>query len=365
MKNKHWIITILVLAALVVVASIHAQRNQSATATPGARPVPVVEVRTYTPGIVREFPGKVQANRRVNLAFSVPGVLSELNASEGSTFQKGEVIARLDNRDYKYARNIAVAAHAEAEAAFERKQKLFDEQVISQSDLDRAEAAYRMAAGELEIRQKAFADTILKAPFDGVIARRFVENHEHIQPQAPIVSLQDVTVVQVVVQLPEILVAHGGLDNLRTVKVSFDADGGRLFDAGIVEFSSQADPTTRTYEAVVELTPPENLLILPGMTATVRVNTSEVTGAPVKTSCLVPIEAVWGGPQNQSFVWVIDDSRQRAIKTAVTTGNVRNNEIEVMDGLTAGQKVAIAGIHSLNETIKVRSTDREINGLPL
>ena len=367
MKNRFvTILTMIVMFSSITLFVCLAKNNTDAGLTKiPPRPVPVVQIKVHNPGVVREFPGKVRANRRVELAFSVPGVLVELNASEGTRFKKGEIIARLDPRDFRYALDIATAAHTEAKATYERKLKLFQGNVIAQSDLDRFEAAYHIAQGEFDLRKKALSDSVLKAPFDGVIARRYVENHEHIQAKVPIVSLQDVSVVDVVVQLPEILVAHGGLENLKSVKVNFDADGDQLFEAGIIEYSSQADPATRTYEAVVELPSPENLNILPGMTASVHVNTSHDTGAPMEQTFLVPVEAVWGGENNQSYVWVIDEKNQRAVKREVVPGEIKNSEIEISAGLSAGEKVAVAGIHHLNEELPVRALEGKVSGLDL
>ena len=90
-------------------------------------PVPVAAVRVSETGELREFPGKVRAKRRIELAFFVPGLISLLEASEGSRVEKGAVIARLDDRDYRYALNIAKTSHEEARSIYERKQKLLDE----------------------------------------------------------------------------------------------------------------------------------------------------------------------------------------------------------------------------------------------
>ena len=206
------------------------------------------------------------------------------------------------------------------------------------------------------------ADTVLKAPFNGIIARRYVENHEHIPAQVPVVSVQDISSVEVIAQLPEILVAQHGMDKLQGFQVNFDADGSRWFNAAVLEFSSQADPTTRTFDVVVKLTPPENLQILPGMTAAVQVSIANGSHDSIGMT-LVPVEAVWGDNDKQSYVWVINETTGRAIKTLVTVGAFKNKELEILSGLENGEKVAVAGLKYLNETMTVRPISDHEQGL--
>ncbi|AFM23815.1 efflux RND transporter periplasmic adaptor subunit [Desulfomonile tiedjei] len=320
------------------------------------RPIPTFMVQPFSDSCVRSFPGKVQANRRAELAFSVPGLLETLTVREGEKIKKGAVLAELDQRDYRNALDAAKAKYLDAKRAFDRTQSLRAKEVVCQAEFDKAEAACNIAWAELRIREKALEDTVLSAPFNGVVAKRHVENHEHVQAKQPILSFQDISLIEVVIQLPERLIAHGGAEVLRSIQVHFDADGDRWFDASIREFSLQSDTVTRTFDVVVGLNPPADLAVYPGMTATVR---AEVTAFPGRSQqpqrvALIPAEAVWADTNGESNVWVVEPNGGPPHKTRVQVGVLRDGGVEILSGLQPGQYVAVAGLRTLREDIRVR-----------
>lgn len=339
--------------------------NPAPPAKDPPRPVPTARVQPLPQTLTREFPGKVRASQRVELGFSVPGLLVELNALEGRVIRKGETVARLDPRDYRNALDVAEANHTDARQTFERTRALRRKKVVSEADFDRAKAALDTAAAELRIRQKALADTVLDAPFDGVIATRYVENHEHVQATQPIASVQDITRVEIVLQVPERLVAHGGAKSLRNLAVHLDADGGRWFDATIRECGAQADPVIRTYELVLAMEPPEDMEVLPGMTATVRAEVArrEPVANWTERLTLVPARAVANAPDGTSYVWVIGETPGPPRRVPVVVGPPREDGLEIRFGLEPGQRVATAGVHSLDESMTVRPLREGAEGL--
>ncbi len=235
------------------------------------RPVPTGTVVPLKRTTVREFPGTVRAEQRVDLAFSVSGQLLTLNADEGLHVRKGAVIAQLDQRDFIIDLDKATAAFDEARKTLERTRTLIRQKVVSQSDLDGDQATYDSTRAEMRAKKKALEDTVIRAPFDGVIAKRYVENHEHITAKAPIVSIQDISVIQVVFEVPEQTIAREGNLNAFDISVHFDVLDGQWFKARPREVEVEADDATRTYDVVVNITPQPGMHIYPGMTATVRV----------------------------------------------------------------------------------------------
>ncbi len=323
---------------------------------PIARPIPTAIAQPLPDVNVRELPGVARANQRVQLAFSVPGLLTELHAAEGSTVSKGEVIARLDPRDYQNALDVAQAKFDDVKQRFDRTRNLHDHNVVPAAEYDRVKAELDMAAAELRIRAKALEDTVLSAPFDGVIATRYVENYEHIEAKKPIVSIQDIAVVEIVVQVPERLIACGGTKSLQNISVRLDAYEGRVLYADVREFSTQADPITRTYEVVLGMRPPTGIRVFTGMTATVRVEVPRFRskGESTHARALVPSEAVVQDPDGRCYVWLIDEEAGRPQKIRVEVGEPREEGIEICSGLHPGRRVAIAGVHTLDETMIVR-----------
>ncbi|MFW5735642.1 MAG: efflux RND transporter periplasmic adaptor subunit, partial [Oceanidesulfovibrio sp.] len=184
--------------------------EEAQAAPPPVRPVPTECVRRAPSASIREFPATVQATRRVDMSLSVGGVLIELNGEAGRVVEKGEIIARLDPRDFQNELNSAQARYDEALQNLQRTRTLRKQNVTTESELDSAEAAYETAQAELHIRRKALEDTVMRAPFDGVVAKRYVENHEHIKENAPILSLQSIASLEVSFQVPERLLSRYG-----------------------------------------------------------------------------------------------------------------------------------------------------------
>ncbi|MGD8452568.1 MAG: efflux RND transporter periplasmic adaptor subunit [Phycisphaerae bacterium] len=328
----------------------------AAPAQPTSRPVPTAVVRRLSGDRVYTFPGTVRATRRVQLAFSVAGLLVELHAQEGLKLRQGEVLARLDPRDYQHARDAAAARYADSKQDFRRLKALRDQKAAAEAEYDEAEAAHAVAEAELRVCEKALDDTVLLAPFDGIVARRYVENYEHVAAKQPVLSFQDISVLEVVVAVPERLIARGGVAALGELHVRFDADEERWLDADIREFSVQSDPVTRTFDVVVGLTPPANMEVLPGMTATVRARTPGDVGEcdAGAQRALVPVEAIVRGPDGASYVWVIEPAGGTPYRQSVELGILHEDGVEIVGGLRPGQHVAVAGLHTLREDMHAR-----------
>jgi RND family efflux transporter MFP subunit len=197
--------------------------------------------------------------------------------------------------------------------------------------------------------------TVLKAPFDGTVAAKYVHNFQTVQAKQPIVRLLDVSKIEVTVQVPESLIALA--PRVKTVKCRFDAFPGREFVGQPTKIGSEASQTTRTYPVTVAVDQPEDVEILPGMAAVVRAEPPEgEMGAG--EALVVPPSAVFtdetAQAAQQSYVWVLREDDGTVTRRAVTTGPLTPVGIAVTQGLKTGEWVIIAGVHSLREGQQVR-----------
>jgi len=319
------------------------------------RPVPVAFVEKTPSNKIRCFPAKVRANRRVELAFSVSGQLEELNGEEGRNLKKGELIAQLDQRDYLYRFNIAQAKLENAEKELDRCKNLWDQKVISDTDYDNAILAYKISLAEFQIKKKALEDTAIYAPFNGIIVKRFVENQEHVQEKRAIVSFQDISKIEVVVQIPEQMLASGGVHALKNPQVSFDKDGENWFDAVIREYSALSNETTHTYDVVFSLSTPANMHVFPGMIAQVRTELDlHQTDSLSAEKLRIPVNALVYDDAGNSYVWKIDPMQSVPCKTNVKIQQVLEDYADIDAELLPGDRVAVAGLNSLNTDVPVR-----------
>lgn len=325
------------------------------TKAPIARPVPTTLVKAHIHEKTRLFPGTVKASSNVDLAFSIEGQLIELKGREGRPVKKGEIIARIDPRDFNNAYESSKASYLQAKAEFNRAETLMSQKVISRAEYDSAKTAYDKTLAQLRISEKAKDDTVIKAPFDGVVAKRYIENLEHVKKQVPVLALKDISQLEVVIKVPENLMVKGGIETFNNIEVQFDGSGDRWFRGDIKEFRVQSDPVTRTYDVSVALQPPSDLEVLPGMTATVKAvfNAVEEDKA-VNPVYVIPVEAVFSESDGRSYAWRVPARGGNPEKVSIELGAMLNDGIEVTKGLEQGEHIATAGVHSMTEEMYIR-----------
>jgi len=323
------------------------------------RPVKSVVVGG-TEDYVRNFPGKVQGVQRVELSFrQVSGPLVELPVKEGDEVEEGALLAKMDPRDYRITYTEAKAEYDKAESDYKRYVALYEEDAVPLADLELQRARRDVARSKLDDATAALTDTELTAPCKGVIGKRFVENFEKVQPMQPIVSLDDISKVEVVIDLPEALVARMDADDDGPeLYATFETAPGKEYPLKLKEFATRADPTTQTYRATLIMDQPAEITVLPGMTATVR--TRMKPGAERKEPVIsVPSAAVFDGEDGKSYVWVVDPETRTVHARQVEAGGLfGESSIRILSGIAKGDRVVTAGANTLREGMKVRLIDQ-------
>ncbi|MBT8083405.1 MAG: efflux RND transporter periplasmic adaptor subunit [Gammaproteobacteria bacterium] len=324
------------------------------------RPVRMITISSLHGGDSLNYPGEIQGAQNVNIAFEVPGRIIEMPAQEGIEVSTGDALARLDPADFQSALDAAAARARASKETFDRFSEVFERGAISRQELDTRRRQYEVDQANLASAQKALDDTILRAPFDGRIGRTFVDNFANVQAKQEILLLQDLSEFEVVVNVPEQdwLRAKPGLTLAQQTErvqpsVSLSNLPGRSFPAAITEVAAAADPVTRTFAARARFDPPGDVIILPGMSATVTVRLPEgIDDTPLRV--LVPANAVVGGNDGGSYVWKISSEPLVATMAPVTLGQVSGSEIEIVEGLEDGDRIAVSGVQHLAEGMRVR-----------
>ncbi len=343
------------LAALIVlpgiISSTGCGKEEVQEREPVARPVKTVVVGEDAV-TKRSYPGTVEASNRVDLSFRVKGPLTELNARRGMEVKKGFLIARIDPRDYQIALEEARAAFTKAEADFRRYQSLYEKDAVSLAELDQRRSQRDVAKARQDNAEANLSYTFLKASFAGTISERYVENFEEVAAQQPIVSLENFDMLDIIVDVPEHLIAgvkrHG---DAATIFATFEAAPGKEYPLTLKAVTAQADAATRTYQVRLSMKQPDEINVLTGMTAQVTAKQSIESASGLN---VIPAIAVFEDNQGVSCVWVIGDdltAHKREIGAGTVTGV---GDISVESGLSAGDRVAVAAVAHLREGMKVR-----------
>jgi RND family efflux transporter MFP subunit len=323
------------------------------------RPVRILTISTLQGGETLSYPGEIQGTQNAELAFEVAGRLVELPAEEGIDVTENQVLAKLDPADYQSSLDAAQAQYNSAKETFERFSEVFERGAISRQELDNRRRQFEVEQAQLTSAQKALSDTELRAPFAGRIGRTYVDNFNNVQAKQPILLLQDLTQLEVVVNIPEQdwLRAKPGLtltqrNERAKLDVSLSTLPDRSFPAALTEMAAAADPVTRTFAARAQFDPPGDVIILPGMSATVTVSIPDnVEG--IGSVLQIPANAIVGGDDGGSYVWKVDTATMTVSLTAVTPGQLSGSEIDILEGLATGDRIAVSGVQHLADGMKI------------
>ncbi len=359
-----------------------------------------VELTFQVPGLLVSLPvregqkvsqGEVVAQlRQEDFQARLAALRGQLDRARAD-LQAAQAGARPEERQRLEAQvRSAEASLANARAEFSRATQLLRSRTISRVEFERAETTYQVAQENLEsarqtLEQSAvgreedilareaevrglegrvveanlqLADSTLRAPYDGVIAQRFVEQGQNVRAKQPVVKFQDIAEIDIAVDIPESVMAEIRSADIVQLVAEFSAAPGRRFPVHIKEVAQRADPVTQTFSIRVAMLVPEGVNLLPGMTASVAMTyrRASILGGGV----FVPISALYQAGAEQ-VVWVIGQD-QTVTRRAVKTGEATGGRIEIVEGLQPGDRIAVAGVTFLREGMKVRDLGDALGG---
>jgi len=325
---------------------------------PAARPVKTLRIGDAGAQRTLEYPGQVEAVQHAELGFEVSGRIVEFPVDEGQLVAEGELLAKLDPRDFEAGLDAQRAQVRAAQAEFGRVKTLFDREVTSAQELDRARRTYEVTQAKLRTAEKAVEDADLRAPFAGVVARKLVKDFRNVQAKEPVLVLQDDSSLQLVVAIPEgdWVFARRDLpveerEKVLRPRVTVSNYPDQEFPATVREVATTADPATRTFDVTLAFSVPDSINVLPGMTAK---GSLDVSGSTVGSELSIPAQAVVQDQGAAPYVWRVDPEAMTVSRVDVDLGEFSGDQIEVKRGLSAGDEIAVSGVHQLSDGMTVR-----------
>lgn len=328
---------------------------------PVVPPVQTLVLQQGTTQNFRRFPGEVLAGRTFEMSFDVAGRMIERPAQRGMVAQKGVLLARLDPENFEARLASSNARLANAREELDRRRQLRERGVISASEFDQFALDFQVAEAEQREAQRALNDTRLMAPFDGIVARTLLDNHSSVRPKQPVLVYQDVSKLEVDIEVPEQSMALLGMGvNVEEArgrleaKVEFPAVPGRYFELSLKSFQAAATEVARTFRVTFDLVPPTDVNILPGMTCTVLVRQLGEPEAAVEAGVYeVPNQAL-GVVDGTSVLWRLNPETLTVSSVPVEMLGPVGQSLRVRaPGLHAGEEIVISGVRFLSEGMKV------------
>ena len=382
------------MAGLILNGCSRSQGAQAHGRDDAARPVQVEAVKQEAVRRIVEVVGTLAAVDEVTVSAEAEGTVSRLAADLGDRVKKGDVLIELDREKAQYnaaqqkaALERALAQYGatdsahlppieqtpdvkkaqaelvQAKQAYDRAEELQKRQLVPRQTLDDAEAAWRSkqasydsslqtaknlqaniaamdAAWKLSDRQ--LRDTLIRAPFDGIVEKRLVNLGEFVKNQTPVMSVVRVDPLKVTAEIPEKL--GPWIKEKQPVELRVDAYPDRAIEGRISRISPAVNTATRAFpfEALV---PNADATLKPGTFARVHIETAKVD--QVLTLPYAALQYRYG----VNRVFVIEGDRLAARELKV--GDRLGDRIEIVSGVKAGESVAVTDVDRLNDGQKV------------
>jgi len=348
--KRHPIVIFFVLAlALVIYFVVDRTLQDSAGAMGGpfgARggetqvEVTLVEMQRITERV--ETIATAVANESVDVVPKVSDTISQVRFEDGDFVQQGDILVELTNESEAARLDEALAGAEEARRQFNRIEELYGRSLVARTDLDVAKAAMEMADARLEGVMVAMEDRIVRAPITGVLGFRNVSEGTLATANTVITTLDDISFIKLDFTVPEKHLAQLGTG--QKILASTIAYPDRVFEGEVRVVSSRIDPVTRSVSLRAHINNTEGLL-RPGMLMTVEMELNE------HLSMVVPeLSAIVS--QGNAYVYVVDDNNQ-VQQVKVELGRRRPGVVEILSGLTPGDRVISRGVNKVRPGQKV------------
>lgn len=335
----------------------------------GAPDVPAETVRPVRSCVVTgdsvmpelRFAGQVKAAESRTLRFKHAGRIERIPVAKGQKVRKGEKLAWLFADDFRNRVDESAAAAERDRLSYRRISEAAKRNAVSKEELSRAEAQLRQSEANLELAKRACDETVLYAPFDGTIADVPATELDMVSSADRIVVLQDLSKIKIDAAIPETIAIlqrklrfDAASTNVCGVRVVFDSCPARSFCAEFVEYTAEADKATQTYTATYVTDPVDDLLLLPGMSATIVVPAGSYryeNGAGASAAVDIPVSAVGVDGGGGYFVWklVREGGNLVARKAAIGDCLLKGEVMSVGSGVAPGDRIATAGVAILTE----------------
>lgn len=322
--SNRFIVTLLCVLPLLLVA-----QAGLAQSPPGV----IVSVAT-----TKVFPlevealGNARANDAIEIRPEITATLTAIKFEEGQFVEAGTVLVELENVEPLAELAAARANLVDSEAQYRRIQELFKTQLTSESQLQQLEAKREADRAAVAAAQARVEDTVIKAPFSGLLGLRRVSAGSLVTPSTVITTLDDTTSIKLDFDIPEVYLAQvreGLLVTARSV-----AWQGVEFSGIVASIDSRVDPVSRTITVRAIIPNPEGRLRA-GMFLTVTLLKQDVVALMIPEQALMPERST-----QSVLVVAANDIVERRI---VQTGRRRPGEVEILEGLNDGERVIIEG----------------------
>ena len=353
-----------IIYAVTVAVMASCSGGNASTDNNSAKPVKIDTVRLSAANTVLQFPGKVKAAEDANLSFKVAGRIKKIYVDEGAVVHKGQLLAELDDTDYRIQLDATEAEYAQVKAQAERVIALYNDNGTTPNDYDKAVYGLKQITAKLQAHREQLGYTKIYAPFAGKVQSKLFNDHETVAAGMPILMMIGGGQPEVEIFLPAS--DYMRRDRLAQYSCTFDIMPGVKYPLTVKHVAPQANANQLYAMRLRIAAPAGSVMPVPGMSTMV---TAAVGGGDDKmVSLVVPSGAVLKA-DGREWVYVVDAKRGTISRREVKLVQLLSNESSIVasSALNVGDIVVASGTRSLHDgdeiTIVNEFTKTNVGGL--
>lgn len=300
------------------------------------------------------YPGIVEEGASVSAAFMAEGKIGKIMVKEGDRVHKGQLIASLDDSDYRIGVSQLEAQFKQMTKEKERMDAMFEKHNIAPNDYEKFQTGYEQLKLQLEMGRRKLDYTRLYAPASGYIATKYMNPGELVGAGTPVFTIVDDSNLIASVDLP--VSTYLNKDKILSAKGTVPGIAGEI-PLSIISFTPDAD-NNMFYRMKLSIPASFAKDLTSGMNMSVWLDTSDNTNA----ESLVPSRALFS-ENNRTYVWVFDSKTSTIHKKEVSVEGAPEGKMCVVKGLSNGENIVETGVKQLFEGEKVNVLNRKDLGI--
>lgn len=315
--------------------------------TPDLKHVNIVEVVDSEKSHSLSFTGRTKSADEVNVAFRVSGTIEQVLVKEGDYVNKGQVIARMDKRDYRIQLAATEAEYSQIKADAERVMALYAEGNTTAQNYDKARYGLEQITQKLNNHRNQLSDTDLHAPVSGYVKNKLHRGGETVAAGMPVVCITGKGTTEIEIKIPAKDFAER--EKFTSFTCSFSTLNDERYELELVSTSHEANASqlyTMRFRIKGEY---DHGKITPGMTTMVYARTDAENQSP----CNIPSTAVLN-KDGKTQVFIYDKSSKSVSLRQITLSSINaDGTVTVASGVKSGEMIVSSGIHHINDGQKV------------
>jgi RND family efflux transporter MFP subunit len=303
--------------------------------------------------VSKNYSGVVTESKTISLGFKTAGQISKTYVKQGDYVKQGQLIATLDDSDYRLAANDAQVQFDQMSSEMERLEYLFQTNNLAQNDYEKSIAGYKRLKINLENSLNKLKYCKLYAPVSGYVTKLNFEKAEMVNAGTPVIELMDNSALEIAVDLP----TEAYLRRDKFCGYTAQLSDGSQFALTLLSITPKAD-NNQLYSMRLAVPANAKSKVTPGMNVDIIVDRSDNTDDSTETTKLsVPIRSIFYDGEQHPCVWVLDADSTVKATTVTLSDNLGNGYVTVTSGLTGNETIVKAGVNSLQPGEKVKVID--------